>query len=106
MSIRHSGVHLAFATSHASRGNVVQMDVKRVIAAMVAFAFLCGVSRGATGKSPDEIRGTITLTAADRTVLPGAGARVTLRCATDDVVRVGTADDDGAFRFSELPLDT
>ena len=39
----HSGVHPAFATSHASRGNMVQMDVKRVIAAMVAFAFLCGV---------------------------------------------------------------
>ena len=76
-----------------------------VTAAMVAFAALSGAARLAA-QSPGEIRGTITLITADGTLLAAAGAQVTLRCTNGDIVKFGTADDDGVFRFGELPLDT
>lgn len=72
---------------------------------MVAFAALSGAARLAA-QSPGEIRGTITLITADGTLLAAAGAQVTLRCTNGDIVKFGTADDDGVFRFGELPLDT
>jgi len=60
VSIRHDGVNIAFAVSHASDGSFIHRD----------------------------------------------GAQVTLRCTNGDIVKFGTADDDGVFRFGELPLDT
>ena len=51
------------------------------------------------------IVGTVTLTAADGSIWAGDGARVVLACAADGAPRTGVADDHGAFRFPNVPVD-
>ena len=92
------GIRVLDAGSHS-------MDFKRA-AAMVAFAFVSGSSHSAAGGPLAEVLGAITLTAADGATFPAAGTRITVRCAADDVVRFVDADENGAFRFTNLPPDT
>jgi hypothetical protein len=76
-----------------------------VVVAMVLTAFapasaIAAVSPGAT------IVGTVTLTAADGRTWAGDGARVALTCGTDGATRTEVADDDGVFRFLNVPIDS
>jgi hypothetical protein len=59
-----------------------------------------------TGVGPSAtIVGTVTLTAADGRTYAGDGARVILACETDSTTRTDVADDHGAFRFLNVPVD-
>ena len=80
-------------------------SVRNVSVAMVLIAFapasvMAGASPGAT------IVGTVTLTAADGSTWAGDGARVVLACETDSTTRTEVADDHGAFRFLNVPVDS
>jgi xanthine dehydrogenase accessory factor len=52
------------------------------------------------------IVGTVTLTAADGATAAGDGARVLLACGTDATTRAEVADDNGAFHFVNVPVDS
>ena len=80
-------------------------SVRNVSVAMVLIAFapasvMAGASPGAT------IVGTVTLTAADGSTWAGDGARVALACGADGTTRTEVADDHGAFRFLNVPIDS
>ena len=73
-----------------------------IATALTAFApafAMAGVSPSAT------IVGTVTLTAADGSTWAGDGARVALACGAGRTTRTVVADDDGAFRFLNVPVD-
>jgi hypothetical protein len=74
--------------------------VAAALAAFVPASAVGGVSPSAT------IVGTVTLTAANGDSFPGEGARVTLACAADATTRTEVSDEHGAFRFSNVPVDT
>ena len=54
------------------------------------------------GRAP-IISGRVTLTASDEMMVPAAGARVILTCASEPRSRIEIADEDGAFRFEQVP---
>jgi len=58
----------------------------------------------AVGSPTATIVGTVTLTAADGTIWAGDGARVILACGAGGT-RTDVADDHGAFRFPNVPVD-
>jgi hypothetical protein len=74
--------------------------VAAALAALIPASAVGGVSPSAT------IVGTVTLTAANGDSFPGEGARVTLGCAADATTRTEVSDEHGAFRFSNVPVDT
>jgi hypothetical protein len=59
----------------------------------------------ATGASA-TIVGTVTLTAADGDTFAGQGVRVALACSTEGATRTDVADEHGAFRFLNVPVDS
>lgn len=60
---------------------------------------MAGVSPSAT------IVGTVTLAAADGSTRAGEGARVALTCGAARTMSTDMADDHGAFRFLNVPMD-
>jgi hypothetical protein len=52
------------------------------------------------------IVGTVTLTAADGGTFAGEGARVVMACGADSTTRTEVADEHGAFRFQNVPVDS
>jgi hypothetical protein len=59
------------------------------------------------GRSPSAtIVGTVTLTAADGGTFAAGGARVVLACRAHRTTRTEVADDHGAFRFLNVPVDS
>jgi hypothetical protein len=79
-------------------------SVLNVSVAMVLTAFAPASAMSAAGPSATVV-GTVTLTAADGSAPPGDGARVVLACGTDSMTRTEVADDHGAFRFLNVPVD-
>jgi hypothetical protein len=74
----------------------------------VAAVLISGFAPEATiaGVRPSgTIVGTVTLTGADGGTWAGDGARVVLACGADGTPRTGVADDHGAFRFPNVPVD-
>ena len=76
-------------------------------------AFIAGLltvfataSTGAAVNPSATIVGTVTLTAADGSTWAGDGARVALACGADGTTRTEVADDHGAFRFLNVPIDS
>ena len=80
-----------------SMRNVV---VAGVLTAFAAASAVAEVSQGAT------IVGTVTLTAADGDTFAGEGVRVVLACGTETATRSDVADEHGAFRFPNVPVDS
>jgi hypothetical protein len=79
---------------------LLNLLVATVITAVASMSVAAGTAPGAA------IVGTVTLTSAEGGTFPGDGARVTLTCAADGTTRTAVADEDGAFRFADLPLDS
>jgi hypothetical protein len=75
-----------------------------LIAAMVTL--LSAVSAAASGGPSGTVAGTVTLSAADGDTFPAEGARLTLACAADGATRTEIADEHGAFRFLNVPVDS
>jgi hypothetical protein len=73
-----------------------------IVAAIAALA----VAATASGNPSATIVGAVTLTAADGGTFAGSGARVVLACRTDRTTRIEIADEHGAFRFLNVPVDT
>src|SRR5580700_9775677 len=75
-----------------------------------ALAGACGVgalaARGDTPAPTATIVGTVTLTAADGGMFAGEGARVIMACGADSTTRTEVADEHGAFRFQNVPVDS
>jgi hypothetical protein len=83
--------------AHVSLANV------SVAALLTAFAPAFAVAGGSPSAT---IVGTVTLTDADGRTSAGDGARVVLACEVDSTARTEVADDDGAFRFLNVPIDS
>jgi hypothetical protein len=79
---------------------LLNVFIAAALAVFVPASAIAGVSPTAT------IVGTVTLTTADGSAFPGEGARVTLSCAADGMTRTEVSDKQGAFRFSNVPVDT
>lgn len=79
--------------------SLLNVSVATVLTAFAPASAIAGVSPSAT------IVGTVTLTAADGSTWAGDGARVTLACGADRTARTEVADDLGAFRFLNVPID-
>jgi len=79
--------------------NVVLVSVAMVLTAFAPASAMAGASPSAT------IVGAVTLTAADGRTSAGDGARVVLACGTDRTTRTEVADEHGAFRFLNVPVD-
>ena len=75
------------------------ISVAAVLSAFVPASATAVVSPSAT------IVGTVTLAAADGSTWAGDGARVILTCGGDGTTRTEVADDHGAFRFPNVPVD-
>jgi hypothetical protein len=75
-----------------------------VFVATVLTAFAPASAMAGAGPSA-TIVGTVTLTAADGNTGAGDGARVVVACGTD-TTRTEVADDHGAFRFLNVPIDS
>jgi len=60
----------------------------------------------ATAHRSATIVGTVMLTDADAIVWAGDGARVVLACEADSAARTEVADERGAFRFPDVPIDS
>ena len=60
----------------------------------------------ATERPRATIVGTVMLTDADAIVSAGDGARVVLACEADRAPRTEVADERGAFRFPDVPIDS
>jgi hypothetical protein len=73
---------------------------------VTALTALAPASAAAGVGSSATIVGTVTLTAADGRTSAGDGARVALACGADNTTRTEVADDHGAFRFLDVPIDT
>jgi hypothetical protein len=74
--------------------------VAGVLSAFATASAVAAVSPGAT------IVGTVTLTAAGGDTFAGEGIRVVLACATERATRTDVADEHGAFRFLNVPVDS
>ena len=73
-----------------------------IFAVMVAAPAPVGSAAGSQG----GVAGTLTLTDASGQRFDAPGVRLTLTCgATPDAARVATSDDDGTFRFQDVPTD-
>ena len=76
----------------------------------VLFAGLLSALAGASGVAAVShtatIVGTVTLTAADGGTFAGEGARVVMACGADRTTRTEVADEHGAFRFQNVPVDS
>ena len=57
-------------------------------------------------RSTATIVGTVMLTAADGGTFAGEGARVVMACGADRTTRTEVADEHGAFRFQNVPVDS
>jgi hypothetical protein len=68
-------------------------------AAFAATSVVADVGPGAT------IVGTVSLMVADESTSPGEGARVVLACSSERMTRTEVADQHGAFRFLNVPVD-
>jgi hypothetical protein len=71
-----------------------------LLTAFTAASPAAAVSTSAT------IIGTVTLTAADGGTFAGEGARVVMACGADSTTRTEVADEHGAFRFQNVPVDS
>jgi hypothetical protein len=71
-----------------------------LLSALAAASPTAAVSTSAT------IVGTVTLTAADGGTFAGEGARVVMACGADSTTRTEVADEHGAFRFQNVPVDS
>ena len=80
--------------------SLLNVFVATVLAAFAPASAVAGANPSAT------IVGTVSLTAADGSRWAGDGARVALACETDRTTRTEVADDHGAFRFLNVPIDT
>jgi hypothetical protein len=69
------------------------------LAAFAATSVVADAGPGAT------IVGTVSLMIADEGTLAGEGARVVLACSTEGTTRTEVADEHGAFRFLNVPVD-
>jgi hypothetical protein len=67
---------------------------------------LAGASAVAAVSQSATIVGTVTLTAADGVTFAGEGARVVMACGADRTTRTEVADEHGAFRFLNVPVDS
>jgi hypothetical protein len=76
----------------------------------VLFAGLLSALAGASGVAAVShtatIVGTVTLTAADGGTFAGEGARVVMACGAGRTTRTEVADEHGAFRFQNVPVDS
>ena len=79
--------------------SLLNVSVAAVLSAFVPASAIAVVSPSAS------IVGTVTLTAADGSIWAGDGARVILACGVDGMARTEVADDLGAFRFPNVPVD-
>jgi hypothetical protein len=79
--------------------SLLNVSVATVLTAFAPASAMAGVGPSAT------IVGTVTLTAADGSTWAGDGARVALACGADRTTRTEVADDHGAFRFLNVPMD-
>jgi len=77
-----------------------QVLVAGVLTVLTALSAVAAVSPSAT------IVGTVTLTAADGGTFAGEGARVVLACGAENTTRTEVADEHGAFRFLNVPVDS
>ena len=80
--------------------SLVGLAVAAVLSAFAPPSAIAGVSPSAT------IVGTVTLTAADGSTFPGEGARVTLTCHANGTTTTEVSDEQGAFRFRNVPIDS
>ena len=80
--------------------SLLNVSVAAVLTAFANASAIAGASPSAT------IVGTVTLTAADGSTWAGDGARVALACGADGTTRTEVADDHGAFRFLNVPVDS
>ena len=78
---------------------LLNLSVAAVLSALAPASAIAGVGPSAT------IGGTVTLTAADGRTWAGDGARVVLLCEASGTTRTAVADDHGAFRFPDVPVD-
>jgi hypothetical protein len=76
------------------------LSIALVLSAFAPSSDLATASRRAT------IVGTVMLTDADAIVWAGDGARVVLACEADGAPRTEVADERGAFRFPDVPIDS
>ena len=79
--------------------SLLNVSVATVLTVFGPARAMAGVNPGAT------IAGAVTLMAADGSTWPGDGARVALACGADRT-RTEVADDHGAFRFLNAPVDS
>jgi len=80
--------------------SLLNVSVAAVLTAFAPASAIAGTSPSAT------IVGTVTLTAADGGTFAGGGARVVLACRAHRTTRTEVSDDDGAFRFLNVPVDS
>jgi hypothetical protein len=80
--------------------SVLHVSLAMVLTAFAPASAMAGACPSAT------IVGTVTLTAADGSTVAGDGARVELACGIDRTTRTEVADDHGAFRFLDVPVDS
>jgi hypothetical protein len=66
---------------------------------------LVGISLGASGDQRAAIDGVVTLTTTDGEVLAAPGVRLTLNCAAEAVSSTEVSDEQGEFRFADVPAD-
>lgn len=81
-------------------GSLLNVSVAALLTAFAPASAIQRVSPSAT------IVGTVTLTDADGRTSPGDGARVMVACEVDATTRTEVADDHGAFRFLNVPIDS
>jgi hypothetical protein len=72
----------------------------------IATVTTASVSAIALASPGATIVGTVTLTAADGGTFPGEGARVTLTCPANGTTKAEVSDEEGAFRFLNVPVDS
>jgi len=84
-------------------GGVVRLLLNLFVAAVLT---TCAPGSAVAGVDPSAtIAGTVTLTAADGSTWAGDGVRLALACEADGTIRTEVADDRGAFRFLNVPID-
>jgi hypothetical protein len=79
--------------------SLLNLAVAAVLTAFAPPSAIAGAGPTAT------IVGTVTLTAVDGGAVAGGGARVVLACRAHGT-RTAVADDRGAFRFPDVPVDS
>jgi hypothetical protein len=79
--------------------SLLKVSVAAVLSAFAPGSVIAADSPSAT------IVGTVILKAADGSTWAGDGSRVSLSCRTDGTTRTEVADEFGAFRFTDVPID-